>query len=200
MSSDGRKIPRNLENPIDNLCLKLIERIHVYFKSMGFTPNGITYLSGILQFIALFYFYNKKYILAGILYFIGYFFDVMDGWYARYYKMTSSYGDLLDHIKDTIVVILIYVLALFLPVNKKWKASFIFVSFILFIVNVYFISCQEAYYDKQHESGFYSHVNDLCTKENSEKKLSKLRYGAVGTFALNISIFLILLHFIENKK
>lgn len=46
----------------------------------------------------LIYIYVEKYKIGTILYYIGYFFDCMDGNYARTYKMTSDFGDKYDHI------------------------------------------------------------------------------------------------------
>ena len=46
---------------------------------------------------------NNNYILACIYYFISYFFDVLDGIYAREYNMVSEFGDYYDHIKDIVV-------------------------------------------------------------------------------------------------
>lgn len=99
-----RKIPRELENPIDNILIDGVQYLHPIFYDLGFTPNGITLLSGICQFTSLWYVYTGYYIASGSLFFLGYMFDVMDGNYARKYQMTSPLGDKLDHYKDIAVM------------------------------------------------------------------------------------------------
>jgi len=39
-----RKIPRELENPIDNIIINIAEPVCKMFKKLNFTPNGITTL------------------------------------------------------------------------------------------------------------------------------------------------------------
>ncbi len=105
MSKQMRKIPKELENPIDNVLIDVAEYLHPLFYALNFTPNGITFLSGICQFSSLVLVSYDYYLTAGCLFFLGYFWDVMDGNYARKYKMTSPLGDKLDHYKDIVVMV-----------------------------------------------------------------------------------------------
>ena len=53
---------------------------------------------------------------------LSYFFDCMDGNFARTYKMQTKFGDYYDHIKD-VIIMLIFALILFIykdiPLNYK---------------------------------------------------------------------------------
>ena len=51
-----RKIPKNLENPIDNVIIDACETMSTFFKNLHLNPNDITTLSlifGILSIIFL---------------------------------------------------------------------------------------------------------------------------------------------------
>ena len=48
-----RKIPPNLENPIDNYLLDVCEYVSPTFYNYGFTPNMITTLSNITTVIVI---------------------------------------------------------------------------------------------------------------------------------------------------
>ena len=45
----SRKIPREYDNPIDNILVDLSEFLNPYFHRLNFTPNMITTLSLILN-------------------------------------------------------------------------------------------------------------------------------------------------------
>ena len=94
----GRKVPPELEAPVDLVLLDIAEFLRPWFHGVGFTPNGITVLSGILQFMGVWMLYRGNYLWAAALYLIGYMFDDMDGYYARYYDMTTQFGDMLRFI------------------------------------------------------------------------------------------------------
>jgi phosphatidylglycerophosphate synthase len=192
--SRGRKIPIELENPVDNVCLSIVEVIHPFFYKAGFSANGLTCLSGIFQFISVACIAHGMYFTAVPLYLIGYMFDVMDGWYARYYKMTSPFGDWLDHSKDVIVHIMIFItMLLVIKAPMAWRVAFAISSFVILIMTIFFISCQEAYYEKSHESKSFQMMPTLCTTKEAKSKLYILRFGGPGSMVVNIVLFCIIL-------
>ncbi len=190
----GRKLPEHLENPIDNLCLQVIFRIHPFFHRLGFTANGITMLSTVIQLIGVYYVYKSSFVLGGFLYFVGYFFDVMDGWYARHYKITSSYGDKLDHYSDIIVTgLLISVLVFHPEISWAWKGMFFGICLGLQVTMSVYLGCQEQYYNKNTESNqFLSHLKPLC-KEDTEEKLKSLRWFGTGTVNLVTALLIMVI-------
>lgn len=200
---EGRKLPTHLENPIDNILLEICSLIHPLFYKLGFTANGITILSGILQVVAVVCLWRKQYLMAAVLYLVGYTFDVMDGYYARLYKMVSSYGDKLDHGKDTIVTIGLYaVVMLHTSIPIQWKVIFISTSITLSLLTAMYLGCQETYYSRLKgvsQSEFLSPFKQLCTTDDVAK-LGWLRWFGTGTFAGFLTMYFVLLHVYINKK
>ena len=68
------------------------------------------------------YIYVEQFQIGAILYYIGYFFDCMDGNYARTYKMTSNFGDKYDHSFSALKV-LIFPSSLIILGNKTSEAK-----------------------------------------------------------------------------
>ena len=83
MTSVGRKLPSNYDDPIDSLFCDYSEKLNPYFKRINFTPNGITTLSFIFGLLAIYAYIKSNYLLCAILYLIGYFFK---------YNIQSLYG------------------------------------------------------------------------------------------------------------
>ena len=114
-----RKLNGNDENPIDNVLIDISDYLCPFFKSLNFTPNGITTLSLIFGLLSVYFLYKGKLYLFALTYFVSYYFDVLDGHYARKYNMTSDIGCLYDHIKDVSVILLIMVVLCYNNWNNK---------------------------------------------------------------------------------
>jgi len=196
----GRKLPSDLENPIDDVMLNVITRIHPLFRSLGFSANGITVLSGIIQLAAVYCLWNGAYIASAILYIIGYFFDVMDGWYARYYHITSDIGDMLDHGKDIIVHILLIAVIIASDFPMWWKLGFVVTFVGMMIINSVYISCQEAYYNKRYEGASFLMLSSLCTQEDAVDRLRMYRWFGPGTCVTASAVFIAILSVVQMKK
>ena len=108
-----------------------VEPFTPFFReTVGFTPNGVTWLSNISSLIALVFLWNKNLLLFFVFWHMNYWFDCMDGYMARKYNMVSDYGDMIDHVGDWaslvgICVILAYKYKLF----KNWQKN---IGYILF--------------------------------------------------------------------
>jgi phosphatidylglycerophosphate synthase len=105
-TQNGEKITADKDHPIDNVLNGLADQLSPYFYELKYTPNGITTLSSIFAIASTYHLYNRDIGQFSIYLLISYFFDVMDGFYARKYKMTSKFGDMYDHIKDFVQMIL----------------------------------------------------------------------------------------------
>ena len=95
-------------NPIDNILIDL--SIYVgkpLSKYSFFTPNVFTTMSLVISLVGIYLIYNEIYKIGAILVFIGYFFDCLDGNFARAYNMVTHFGDLYDHISDLVKYILL---------------------------------------------------------------------------------------------
>jgi len=182
-----RKLPRHLECPLDNILLDGVEYLNPYFYQLGFTPNGITTVSaifGILSSIGIIY---NWYIFASVVYFIGYFFDNMDGNFARRYHMTSKFGDIYDHVKDLVVSFALMAVLLikhgFGPLTNFLTVLF----FGLFGMNNLYLGEQERYFE-----GEKSDFLKLFTIK-SNFSLSFLRYFGCATLNAYVSIVILIL-------
>ena len=98
-----RKLPPEMEHPIDNLNINIGASLSPYFKNLNFTPNTLTTISLITGLLSVYYYTQQNYIYSAILFYISYMFDCWDGYYARRYQMISKFGDKYDHIKDVVV-------------------------------------------------------------------------------------------------
>ena len=145
-----RKIEREHENPIDDIIILICEKTQYIFHDIGFNPNGITTLSLLFGIMSSIQILNKNFIFAGILYFISYFFDCMDGNMARTYNQVTVFGDYYDHISDIIKIVLILT-SLYIVDSKKIIKIFPFIL-ILSLLSFYHLSCQELYFNNEANS------------------------------------------------
>ena len=95
-----RKIDKSIDDLFDNIYINIADYVSPTFYNLNYTPNKITTLNIISLLIAIYFLLNHNYILGSIFYLLGYFFDVLDGFYARKYKMETSFGDKYDHYTD----------------------------------------------------------------------------------------------------
>ncbi len=155
----GQKIPEHLDDPVDNILYRFCDLLSPAFKATNHTPNLITTYSLITGILSCYFLYTGRIELFISLYFISYFFDCFDGYFARRYKMTSKFGDIYDHTKDTVVAILLLVV-----VFLRYRVTFpnLLIMAILFILFTVHMGCQQKYYKE--------HKNKEENKENKENK------------------------------
>ena len=105
--SQYNKLPVKYDDPLDIFFKKYIDKLIIPCKKLGFTPNMITTISFLFGLLCCYLYYKQYYIIASICYLLFYFFDVMDGYYARIYEMYSTFGSYYDVITNIFVVILL---------------------------------------------------------------------------------------------
>jgi phosphatidylglycerophosphate synthase len=187
MTSSSRKLPRELECPIDNVLLDVVECLNPYFYRLGWTPNGITTLSALFGIWASILIWYNWYILASVAYFIGYFFDSMDGNFARQYHLTSKFGDMYDHIKDLVVSFSVMIILIIKHGFNPFHILLTVVFSVMFVFNNLYLGQQDAYFDGQR-----SPFLQMFTIK-STFGLHFLRYFGCGT--LNLYVSLVIFHF-----
>jgi phosphatidylglycerophosphate synthase len=101
-AASGRKIDAKFDDVIDYHILNLVDYLGPPFYRMGLSPNVFTTLSLIFALASGYFLRNKAYAIAGTCWFINYFFDSIDGNFARRYDMMSQFGDWYDHVTDYI--------------------------------------------------------------------------------------------------
>lgn len=181
-----KKIPDEIDNPIDNILIRISDYLCPIFKKLGHTPNMITTWSLFFGLLSVYLLYKGYVYWFAITYMISYFFDCMDGHFARKYKMTSKFGDYYDHIKDIFVYLLvIYVIYI------KYKhilciSDFIIIGLSLFACFTH-IGCQQKYQDKNGE--ILDNFQPLCTNKDM---IYYTRYFGMGTMNL-LFVFLVIM-------
>jgi phosphatidylglycerophosphate synthase len=198
--SNYNKLPRQLDNPIDYAFYDLSDRLSPIFKRMHFTPNQITTLSFIAGLLAVMLFRQCHRSLfywgAGVVcLWISYFFDCMDGIYARRYKMATAFGDVYDHAKDVIVVILMIVLLiLHYTLSSVERIILVFIVVGGIILTECHVGCQQTYHTlvtgRKSEGVLQMHVN-LCpagTRAHVIKNLGITRWGGCGFVYVTLTV------------
>ena len=148
----GNKLPHYYDDPIDIFYKKYIDIINPHFKEAGMTPNMITSISLAFGLLACYLYYKSCYISAALAYIVSYFFDTMDGYFARIYDMGSVFGSYYDSISDNLVALLLLVLFYKNPnISGLVKVSIVLILVIFVFGTAYHMSCQEKYVKKTNE-------------------------------------------------
>lgn len=183
-----RKIPSNLENPIDDVAISLCEKSERFYRRHKFTPNQLTFLSFFFGLVSAVFFYYDYRVIAVLFFMLTYYFDCMDGFYARKYNMETKLGEILDHTSDFIR----HALILYIIYLKKPKRFFKIIPIIL-IFNVFLmihIGCQEQYFNSDVEQPFLDNFKKMCPDKSNIKYT---RFLGCGTF--QIIFYLIMLFY-----
>jgi hypothetical protein len=192
-----RKIPDNIENPIDDILLNICEDVSPTFYNNGYTPNMITTLSIISTIIVVLLLLNANYIWAAIFYLIAYFFDCLDGHYARKYNMVTVFGDYYDHISDLLKIIA--VLSTMYYIDSKKFMTILPIIIIFFILSTIHFGCQELYYNSS-ESETLNFTKNLCPiDEENNKNYIKNKMYITKFFGMGTFQFILILSIIYYK-
>lgn len=161
----GCKLPRHLENPIDDLLMVLVEPLLGPLVAAGVTPNMVTWASAAAAAGSIAACFKGRAGLAAGLWVAGYALDIVDGFMARRYNMVTPYGDRLDHATDVLgyAGLIAFVAWRLFRQNPKifWPLA---VELLLVTGSLYHLQCQEkdtkelpisgvpgcACYDKKH--------------------------------------------------
>jgi phosphatidylglycerophosphate synthase len=93
--------------------IQLSESTSIFYKRINITLNHLTTFSLIFGiFSAVFLLKGHTYI-ASLCFLISYYFDCVDGYFARKYKMVSKFGDYYDHISDVTKMLLIFLVMMY---------------------------------------------------------------------------------------
>jgi len=182
-----------MDNPIDNILIEWADALCPIFKKTNHTPNIITTYSLIFGLLSIWCLYKGYVWLFGLNYMISYFFDCMDGHYARKYKMTSKGGDMYDHIKDIVVYILI-VFIVYIKYKSVIKFSDLLVLLIFLIINFVHLGCQQKQKEKKEDDHheILDNLQKLCPDENL---IYYTRFFGLGTLSIVSIILVIVIHY-----
>lgn len=187
--NDGRKIPRSLENPIDNVIIDFSSFINPTLRGLGITPNMLTTASLLTGLLAALLAWVGYYYLAAFTVLISYVFDCMDGNMARMFKMVTPFGDWYDHISDILKYSFLYVVILTSSkLSRNFKVAFSSITITIMIFMYIHFGCQEKSYAK-NEKDSLSSLEKVCP--NSEY-IRYTRYVGSGTWVCSLIIFLLI--------
>jgi len=161
---------------------------------MGFTPNGITTISLLFGLLAVWALWKGKIWVFCVCYLLSYFFDCLDGHYARKYDQVTKLGDAYDHIKDiTVGVALIIVLY---KRNKDRCSSRILTAVIACVViftvlGYVHLGCQERVYG--HDQSSTLNLGRKLCPGNAHESIKWSRYVGMGTWVVVIMLSVVIL-------
>jgi phosphatidylglycerophosphate synthase len=183
------KLEDKHENIFDVYLLKFIDtHLHIY-RELNLTPNIITTFSLITGFASGYMIYKKNYKIAGLLFFLAYYFDCVDGKFARKYNMITKFGDYYDHFSDVFKFILVIYLLYKDNIKKFGRIGIIII--LLIILSIYQLSCQQSIYedkDKESESPTLDYFKP--SKESCLVNIYDTKYFGCGTAFVFISIII----------
>jgi phosphatidylglycerophosphate synthase len=184
-----RKLPRNYDNPVDNIIVDIADKLNPYFRRANLTPNVLTTFNLLFAIYAIYFFTKQAYEMSAICFGISYFFDCADGNFARKYGMVSKFGDYYDHIVDIFKFsIILSMLVHLLYINNQM--GIILVLSLLGILSSVHYGCQEIYTDENHgkfASESLAFSKKMCpTQENLLDVMKISRFFSSGTFVFSV--------------
>lgn len=189
--SNGRKINYVEENPIDNSLIDVCEDVSNPLINLGFTPNMITTIGTMFGILSVYCVYMDKYIPAFIFFWLSYFLDCLDGFYARKYKLYSKFGDYYDHIRDIIIGLFFTSIVFYKLKTKNEKIFFVTILILICLLTCTHMGCQEKNSNNTIHNDTLNILTNLC-RDKSDIKYT--RYVGMGTLNLVLSFFILYLN------
>lgn len=196
--SSGTKIPPEKENPIDNILINISFELGKIFRKCPYiTPNVITTMSLVVTLVGCWYLHSCQYKLAAVLIFVGYFFDCMDGNFARTYNMVSTNGDLYDHISDVMKHVIIFVVLYRSSLSINTLKFFALCTVVFTIMILIHAGCQEKNKDAKYtETTVLSYAKPFCVDPSW---IYVTRWGGFGTLYMLTCVIIYNLQWIDSK-
>jgi phosphatidylglycerophosphate synthase len=178
------KDTETVEDPINRMLKTLAESLCPIFRKLNYTPNGITSLSLIFNIASLYYLIQRNIIAFSICHIIGYFFSVMNGYYAKKYSFVTNFDDKYSYYKDLIYQVLI----IFILYDHYQILDFpvvVVVILVLYCMMLMHVGCVEKISsrrkDKKHMSAMANIVPDRCVNH-----INILKFFGSGVFRIAV--------------
>ena len=198
MPEHGRKVPECMENQVDAVLVNIAEPLSVLIQKISphITANIITAI-GLVIGVACIACITKGYYLAAFgLYWLCYFFDVLDGYYARKYDMITKFGDYFDHFRDVFINVIVCWLIWWKLEDPSLRNIFIITLIVFLIGMLSHFGCQEQNATVTEHNDCLSILKPLV---KHKEYISFTKYFGCGTFILVISLFILFLVFKKNN-
>lgn len=180
----NNKIDKQYQNVLDQYMMHLVELTEPIYKKYNFTPNELTTLSLVFGLLCIFFILSKSPILASICIFLSYYYDVLDGYYARKHNMETKIGYHYDYLSDFIVIVGIS--SAIRGVYENRSSMINIMSTLLNILIYINIGCQEKKLGKKNES-ITGVLQNFCY---DEKLMYISKYFTKSTYILFIILIL----------
>tara|TARA_Y100000389_G_C17174644_1_gene370877 strand:- start:36 stop:617 length:582 start_codon:yes stop_codon:yes gene_type:complete len=188
---NGKKLESKYLDPIDNILYDISFNVGKVFIKINITPNMITTMSLLFALSGIHNIYNNNYKIGAVLWFIGYYFDCMDGSYARTYKLTSKFGDIYDHVSDWLKVSLLIITVLLLNIKTNTKI-------IIGIITIFFIITTCIYNGYEEKIKKNSNILSFLTLiHGNPENIIYFKYAGSGVTNLVISLIIFNLRYID---
>jgi len=195
-----RKIPAELENPLENVILDFADHAVPVFAKLGITPNGVTTIGNLFRVASIYALINGYNWIFFATALISYVFDCMDGHLARATKNCSKFGDWYDHISDVVYHLvllgLIYDAMTLDQFNSQEKTIIIIMTMIFIYFTLAHVGCKEKWAEESREtnnskeSDSLSITKCLCGDKNNIHYLKYLSVPmGIIAFYLFIAIY-----------
>jgi phosphatidylglycerophosphate synthase len=179
----GKKIPDHLDDPFDNALYRFCNVLSEPFYKTKHTPNIITTYSLITGILACYFLYKQNIYAFVALYVISYFFDCFDGYFARRYGMTSKFGDIYDHAKDTIVnLLLVFIMFYYYRQSITYTNAAIMVM--LFVLFTTHMGCQQKHYKSENQDKMKETIDAYEIMCKDKEQLRYTRYFGPGMLTI----------------
>lgn len=184
-----RKLPPEYDSQMDNLFYLFVKPASTFFRYLNFTPNNITTVSLICGIMSIYFLYHRQLALFCLFYILAYFFDCVDGFHARRYKMVSKLGDAYDHVKDISVNMIVFAMLVYHIYKTK---SYIegLILLVLFLLTLQQLGMQETYIEHNESPtlDFLQYLSGSTCKEGECPNLKYSRFFGNGNFIIMFCI------------
>lgn len=182
------------ENHLDQWLMDLWLPLQPTLWGAGFTPNGLTTLSMLFQFLAVWCLHcGAGGLVFAVLWVVGYAFDVADGQMARLYCEETEFGDWYDHVTDVLAFLALIIVCMHRYRSPLFGALLV----LLFSLAMMHLGCQQRQLpdDDQHrrsQDGILDRLRWTCP---CRRAIRWTRFFGTGTVCLIlVSVVVVLEH------
>lgn len=177
------KLPEHMDDFFDTSLVKIAEYVSESFYKTKHTPNILTTYSMISGILSVYFLSKSKYYLFIGLWWLSYFFDTFDGYFARKYSMVSKFGDLYDHIKDISVFVLL--MGIVCSTRKITTKDIMILITGIILMNIH-LGCQQRY-TSTDDGDVLDSLKMMCP---DLKLLKYSSYFGPGTFNILLPLYI----------
>lgn len=198
-----RKLGKDVECPLDYWMISTAIPSFDFLGKLGVTANHLTLTAAVLQILACIFLWRRSTFLAGFFWIFGYYFDAIDGSYARYHHLCSPYGDMLDHYRDWACAALLFVVLYFRYPLKRF--DYLFLGLLILLVSIGF-AAQDQYIRHYNNQVPPSEVLSMLGQSinhfnlNTKEALYWLRWIGSANINLVLAVYLAILPFTRSRR